>query len=226
MPEITFSLLLSPTRPPARCGRSLSCSFLCQASWLLGMILPGGRGQGHTSSEPLVGNVASLLLLMCGAHAALFRTIFFCRAHPGAAPEWRPAGKVAAEVWSQPHLQSPPRPPASTVTESCCLEGGVPEQRGPQDGCGSVGLCTLWQRTRDPRNGPGTWKRVLPFLFIISSILAGAWREGGSSAGSHLTLTKFTPPRTEAWPPCSFCSTTLLLGAVLRGSTANLTQPF
>ena len=180
------------------------------------------------SSEPLVGNVASLLLLTFGAHVDLFRTIFFCRARPGAAPERRPTGATGQLArWllkcGDSPTCSPPRPPASTVTESCCLEGAVPEQKGPQDGCGSVGLCTLLQRTRDPRNGPGTWKRVLPFLCIISSVLAGARQEGGSSAGSHLTLTKFSPPRTEARPPCSLCSTTLPPSAVLRG--ALLTSP-
>lgn len=68
------------------------------------------------SSEPLVGNVASLLLLMCGAHVDLFRTIFFCRAHPGAAPEWRPTGATGQlarwllKCGASPTCSPPPPP--------------------------------------------------------------------------------------------------------------------
>lgn len=94
---IAFSLLRFPIRSPARCGWSWTRPFLGKALWLReGCSGSGGGARGgrrvHVSSEPLVGHVAALPLLQCGAHVDLFRKVLFCRARPGAAPERSPAG--------------------------------------------------------------------------------------------------------------------------------------
>lgn len=89
------------------------------------------------SAEPPGGNVAALLLLVCGAHVDLLRKVLFCRACPGAAPERphrgrRPPGKVAAEACSQPHLQYPcpplPLQPKVPIQRGLCQSRGAPRK--------------------------------------------------------------------------------------------------
>lgn len=103
-------LVLDPTLPRE--------GLVAAGNDALGVGVGVGETQGPCGSESLVGRVAALLLLQCGAHVDLFRKVLFGRAHPGAAPERRPPGaadhlatrllkRAASPICS---TQCPPRP--------------------------------------------------------------------------------------------------------------------
>lgn len=85
-------------------------------------------------------------------------------------------------------------------------QGGARKQSGP----------SVAEEEPAPVGGPGARRKVLPFLYSVSSHLCRPW-EGGPPTERQPTGTKLTHPGTEARPPCSFRPTTLPSCTVPRG---------
>ena len=107
--------------------------------------------------------------------------------------------------------------------------GGCAKAEGPPGRLWKHWGLRLVTEDTGPQDWPWDVIKLLPFLYIISSILVGARREAPPQRGIRPWQTEFTPPRTEARSLCPFCSTALPLSDVLGegwGGAANLTQPF